>query len=170
MSKTILHAVSLGLALLLASALAGFGETPGSGASTRKAPMPVGRAEVGVAALDDKVYVVGGTEQAGDGPPRWDSTLNEMYDPVGDVWQERAPLPRGLSHVGLAALGGRLYAIGGIHEHRAHGRPEIWRSCSILLRTNGRSFRSSRARGVRWRWPLSAGSFTSSADAARKRR
>lgn len=113
MSKTILHAVSLGLALLLASALAGFGETPGSGAWTRKAPMPVGRAEVGVAALDDKVYVVGGTEQAGNGPPRWDSTLNEMYDPVGDVWQERAPLPRGLSHVGLAALGGRLYAIGG---------------------------------------------------------
>lgn len=84
------------------------------GTWTPRAPLPVNRAEVGVAALGGKIYVVGGTEQhAANAPPKWDSTLNLMYDPADNQWHEEAPLPRGLTHVGLAALGGRLYAIGG---------------------------------------------------------
>jgi N-acetylneuraminic acid mutarotase len=106
-------AASLGVGLLLGSALWSFGETLSAGTWTVKASMPVGMAEVGVAALDGKIYVVGGTEGGKNAPPRWDSTLNEMYDPARDVWQERAPLPRGLTHVGAAAMGGKLYAIGG---------------------------------------------------------
>lgn len=103
----------LSVGLLLVSALLSFGETLSAGTWTKKASMPVGMAEVGVAALGGKIYVVGGTEQAKNAPPRWDSTLNEMYDPARDVWQKRAPLPRGLSHVGLAVLDSKLYAIGG---------------------------------------------------------
>ena len=70
--------------------------------------MPTARAEIGVAALDGKIYVVGGTAQG-----RWDSPLNYEYDPATDHWRERAPLPRGLSHVGLVGLNGKLYAFGG---------------------------------------------------------
>jgi N-acetylneuraminic acid mutarotase len=80
---------------------------------TKKASIPVGMAEVGVTALDGKLYVVGGTEVKGQAAPKWDSTLNMMYDPARDTWEQRAPLPQGLSHVGVAALGGKLYAIGG---------------------------------------------------------
>lgn len=85
----------------------------GLGTWTMKAPIPVGMAEVGVAALDGKVYAVGGTEQKGQDAPNYASTLNMMYDPATNAWQERAPLPYGLSHVGVAALDGKLYAIGG---------------------------------------------------------
>jgi N-acetylneuraminic acid mutarotase len=99
---------ALALALPLAMAA-----TPHGGTWTKKAPLPVGMAEVGVASLDGKVYVVGGTEQVGNGPAIWNSSLTMMYDPTTDTWHERAPLPRGLTHVGVAALGGRLYAIGG---------------------------------------------------------
>lgn len=98
------------LAAVLALALTGpiRSETVGAGHWTAKAPLPTAMAEVGVAALDGKVYVLGGTAQG-----RWDSPLNEQYDPASDAWHERAPMPKGLSHVGAVALGGKLYAIGG---------------------------------------------------------
>jgi N-acetylneuraminic acid mutarotase len=103
---------------LLASALAlsGLGPTAGSGTWTHKAALPVGVAEVGVAALNGKIYSIGGTEQVGNAPPQWASKLNLMYDPARDVWRRMAPLPRPLSHVGVAALGGKLYAIGGFNN------------------------------------------------------
>jgi N-acetylneuraminic acid mutarotase len=83
---------------------------------TAKAPLPVAMAEVGVAALNGKVYVIGGTRQAPNAAPEWASTLNMMYDPATNSWTARAPLPQGLSHVGVAALGGKIYAVGGFTD------------------------------------------------------
>jgi hypothetical protein len=37
------------------------------------------------------------------------STLVENYDPPTDRWRARAPLPRALTHVGLAALAELFY-------------------------------------------------------------
>ena len=42
-----------------------------TGSWMQKSPLPVAMAEVGVAALDGKVYVVGGTEQRDKAPPIW---------------------------------------------------------------------------------------------------
>lgn len=75
--------------------------------------MPVAMAEIGVAEVDGKIYVVGGTEQRGSGPPVWESRVTLMYDPASDRWTERASLPIGLSHAGVAAVDGKLYAVGG---------------------------------------------------------
>lgn len=36
-----------------------------------------------------------------------------MFDPAQNTWQMQAPLPHLLSHAGVAALDGKLYAIGG---------------------------------------------------------
>lgn len=94
-------------------ALAGPVAQEASGQWTRKAPLPVGMAEVGVTSLNGKIFVVGGTEQRGSGPPVWESKLTMMYDPATDEWSERAPLPIGLTHAGVAALGGKIYAVGG---------------------------------------------------------
>lgn len=102
-----------GTALVSAFAASSFRPTAGSGTWTAKPPLPVGMAEVGVAALDGKIYAVGGTEQEGQNAPNWASTLNMMYDPEHDTWHKQAPLPHPLSHVGVAAMGGKLYAIGG---------------------------------------------------------
>jgi N-acetylneuraminic acid mutarotase len=83
------------------------------GTWTKRAPLPVPIAEVGVGELEGKVYVVGGSEQIGRNAPTGSSTHNMMYDPATDRWQERAPLPQALGHVGVTELGGKLYAIGG---------------------------------------------------------
>jgi N-acetylneuraminic acid mutarotase len=91
------------------------------GTWTRKAPLPVPIAEVGVGAVEGKIYVIGGSEQIRQNPPTGSSTHNMMYNPATDTWQKRKPLPQALGHVGVAELGGKLYAIGGftadVHMH-----------------------------------------------------
>lgn len=74
------------------------------------ASMPTKRTEVAVAALEGKIYVVGGFEK-----PRLGNVLNfaitpavEVYDPETDRWASKAPLPIGLHHVGIGVTGGRL--------------------------------------------------------------
>ena len=37
----------------------------------------------------------------------------EVYDPISDTWQSRAPIPAPSAAYGLAALNGRLYLFGG---------------------------------------------------------
>ena len=98
------------LAFLATAALA---VAVSDGTWTNKAPLPVGRAEVGVAALGDNIYVIGGTEQDAQGHTNYASTLNTVYDARRNSWEQRAPLPLGLSHVGVAALAGKIYAVGG---------------------------------------------------------
>jgi N-acetylneuraminic acid mutarotase len=88
---------------------------PDRGSWRTAAPMPTKRAEVAAAALDGKVYVVGGFEK-----PSLGNVLSfaitssvEMYDPTTDRWTSKAPLPVGLHHVGIGVVGGRFYIIGG---------------------------------------------------------
>ncbi len=73
-----------------------------------RASKPTGAANVGAAALNDQIYVVGGMS----------TNLGilktvEVYDPAADNWSSAAPLPKGLSGVAVAAAGGKLYAFGG---------------------------------------------------------
>src|SRR5512136_529721 len=80
-------AALFGSTLALASALPVSAEIKG-GTWTKRAPIPVAVAEVGVGEVEGKIYVVGGTEQRGQNPPTAASTLNLMYDPANDRWQE----------------------------------------------------------------------------------
>lgn len=82
---------------------------------SKKAPLPVQRAEVGLVALDGKIYVIGGSTPSDPASP-----LNQEYDPATDRWRERAPLPHGLSHPGVAALNHKLYAMGGFSGGGVH--------------------------------------------------
>lgn len=107
--------IVISFVILLASACkeATFNVMTGSGTWTNTTSLPVGMAEIGVAELGGKIYAVGGTEQEGNAPPDWASTLNMMYDPEQKAWHKQAPLPHPLSHAGVAAMDGKLYAIGG---------------------------------------------------------
>jgi len=81
-----------------------------SGSWATHAPLSLGpRQEMGVAALDGKVYVVGGFD--GSGQP---VATVEAYDPVTDRWTQKASLPAALHHVNLAAVGSKLYVVGGL--------------------------------------------------------
>src|SRR5436190_23113595 len=59
------------------------------------------RTEIGTAELNGKVYVLGGVALG-----REDSPINQEFDPVTGRWRDLAPMPRGTSHVGVAALNG----------------------------------------------------------------
>lgn len=75
-------------------------------------PLPTPRQEVGVAALEGKVYVLGGilADQSATG-------IVERFDTEAMAWESVAPLPEGaqLHHVGAAATDGKVYAAGGLN-------------------------------------------------------
>jgi hypothetical protein len=70
---------------------------------TSAAGLNQGRAEVSAATLDSRIFVAGGFDSAG-----LDVASLEAFDPAVGFWQLRAPMPRGLNHLGMAGLGGLL--------------------------------------------------------------
>src|SRR5215831_18371351 len=66
------------------------------------------RSEIAAVNVNGKIYLAGG-EALG----RQDSPLFQEYDPATGRWRDLAPLPKGASHVGMAALNGRIYVAGG---------------------------------------------------------
>lgn len=101
------------MALLAIVALAGgCGDDPGGGGAgwSVHAPLSLGpRQEMGVAALDGRIYVVGGIDGS-----RQAITTVEAYDPPTDRWTQRASLPDPMHHVNVAAAGGKLYVVGAL--------------------------------------------------------
>lgn len=111
-----LAVLAFGIALAAAPRSGPAFDSPGDWAA--KAPAPSKRTEVVAADVGGKIYVVGGF-----GEPKLrtlkDLTISdavEEYDPASDRWAGKAPLPIGLHHAGAAAVGGRLYVIGGFTQ------------------------------------------------------
>jgi N-acetylneuraminic acid mutarotase len=87
------------------------------------APLPSKRGAGGATAVNGKIYVIGGasilpgaTDPAirFDGQPR-DNVVgtNEEYDPASNTWKTRAAMPTARNHFLTAAIGEKIYAIGG---------------------------------------------------------
>lgn len=89
------------------NASAQFPASPGTWSSAM--PMPHAIAEVGAAALDGKIHVLGGSVDG-----RMTLAFHGEYDSATNLWRWRAPLPQELSHVGVAAMNGKVYAVGGL--------------------------------------------------------
>ena len=70
--------------------------------------MPTARTEVTSALLDGVIYVIGGFRATGG-----NTNLVEAYDTGNDSWLVKAPLPQSLDHAGAAAVGGKVYVVGG---------------------------------------------------------
>src|SRR5581483_11744175 len=81
-----------------------------SGVWETRAPFPIFATEVSAAAINDKVYVVGGYLANGS------SNRLFIYDAFTDTWTEGAPLPipGGVDHANVAAVNGKLYFLGAI--------------------------------------------------------
>jgi N-acetylneuraminic acid mutarotase len=88
---------------------------PSAGVWSTKGTLPAAHSEVGVAAVNGKIYTVGGTVDVG----TMSLPLNEEYDPTSNRSRERAPLPQPLSHVGLVGLNGKVYVVGGFSDLQA---------------------------------------------------
>src|SRR2546426_11102216 len=99
--------VSLPLAFAVALTVAALGTSARSqtppGTWTQKAPMPAVRGEVAAAAVDDKLFALGGGG-AGKAGPR-----NEEYDPATARWRQGAPPPQPREHSGRPRHTGQNY-------------------------------------------------------------
>lgn len=85
-----------------------------NGAWRALTPMPEQRAAGGAAVVNGKLYVVGGTTSATTAPASASDLAGAMlvYDFARRTWS-RAPGPTKREHLGVTALNGRIYAVGG---------------------------------------------------------
>jgi Kelch motif len=74
-------------------------------------PMRMPRLQAFVAAVDDRIYAFGGWLVTTSGATR--SALGEVYDPVADSWEPRAPMPQPRTAGFAVTVDDTLYAIGG---------------------------------------------------------
>jgi hypothetical protein len=95
---------------LTVTAQTGSSQTVTESSWVDKAPLPTARAYAGAAAVDGKIYVVGGrTERI----PTYGFGANEMYDPATDSWTQKAPMPSQRGLFGITVFEGKIYCIGG---------------------------------------------------------
>lgn len=89
---------------------------PATDTWTTKTPMPTVRLSPGVAVVNGVLYVIGGWVNNG-GPNTHLGRLStvEAYDPATDRWTTKAPMPTPRYALGVAAVDGVIYAIGGEH-------------------------------------------------------
>ena len=86
------------------------------------ASMNMARQEVGAARIGNTVYVVGGLVS---GPGFTATATVEAYDIIQNTWSFVAPLPVALHHMGVAALDGKLYVMGGYLTGSFQARSEV---------------------------------------------
>ena len=140
-----------------------FSNTVVLGSWSTKAPLLTPRAEVAVASVDGKIYVLGGAA-----PRTTASQLNQEYDPATDRWRDRAPLPHAMTPCGAVGLNGKLYAIGGFTK-MSMLELSILFSNTISRLTLGGSWRRSAARADRsaWLWSMARSTRSEGADSTR---
>jgi Kelch motif len=79
---------------------------------TTKGVPPTSRNFLSAAAINGIIYAVGGQVE-GSGGVVDASQLLEAYDPATDMWITKADMPTGRDWVGVGAVNGILYAVGG---------------------------------------------------------
>lgn len=77
-----------------------------------RAPMITPRNSFAAAAVNGRLYAVGGRSQCG---PCTALSSVEAYDPSTDTWISRASLPVARHSMTAVSFGGRLYVIGGVN-------------------------------------------------------
>ncbi|HEV7301964.1 MAG TPA: kelch repeat-containing protein, partial [Tepidisphaeraceae bacterium] len=89
----------------------------GSNTWVAKAVNPDPRSHMGYAALDGKVYAIGG--QHNTDANLTTRTTVQAYDPATNKWTDLAGMSRGISHIGSStfAMGARLIVVGGEYAH-----------------------------------------------------
>lgn len=77
---------------------------------TARAPVGGGPVqEIAVVAVDRRVYLLGGFDDAG-------NVLRDVrvYDAAADLWSTAAPLPAAVHHVNAASVAGKIYVVGAL--------------------------------------------------------
>ncbi|KTG40152.1 hypothetical protein cypCar_00012316, partial [Cyprinus carpio] len=80
---------------------------------TERQAMILARGWHSMASLDDRIYVIGGSDDHEDSMERFDVLGVEAFDPQTDQWTKIAPLKYPNSEAGVAVLDGKIYVLGG---------------------------------------------------------
>ena len=80
-----------------------------------KKPMPTARWTFGIAAYQNKIYVIGG-DNGTYGYTNYLST-NEVYDPSTDTWETKKPMPTSRACLEANVVNGKIYLIGGVTDN-----------------------------------------------------
>ena len=83
---------------------------PATDTWSTKSPMPTARAYLQANAVDGKIYLLGGRDNA---------ALNEAYDPVNDSWTTKSAIPSTDYFYGSAVIGNTIYAFVGTENRTA---------------------------------------------------
>ena len=75
---------------------------------TRETPLPTIRRDLGVVAVNGKIYAIGGRNDNGY------LSINEEYDPSTKNWNTKTPMPTPRSDFGIAVVQNKIYCLGGI--------------------------------------------------------
>jgi hypothetical protein len=99
-----------------------------------KAPMQEARGRLGVAAVNGKIYAIGGSSlviggaiiaqykyEIGAG-----KNITEEYDPANDTWILKTPMPTPRANFGIAVYQDKIYCIGGFPYYRETGVNEVY--------------------------------------------
>ena len=110
-------ALMLVFVFLTASCLTGTKPSSATSAAentwTTKAPIPQAEHGVMAAAVNGKIYVMGGSS-------------NYEYDPSTDNWAEKTPMPTPRNSFGIAAYQNKIYTIGGSSDGVFSGTNEVY--------------------------------------------
>jgi N-acetylneuraminic acid mutarotase len=81
-----------------------------------KTPMHVARVAAGIAAVNETIYVFGGSQTLNVSNHYFSTTINatESYNLIIDAWTEKASMPTSRSYFGTAVYQNRIYCIGGL--------------------------------------------------------
>ena len=81
---------------------------------TKKAKMPIVRANPGIAVIDNKIYAIGGDQ----------GNETQVYDPSTDTWATKTPMIRKNSRFGIGVLEKKIHVIGG--DFGAHDSHDVY--------------------------------------------
>ncbi len=89
---------------------------PETGIWSRGVDAPTARNSAASAVIDGRIYVVGGRQYLGQ-PDGTAVNVNvaslEAFDPETGLWSVKAPMPQAAGGLAAAAVGGKLYVVGG---------------------------------------------------------
>ena len=98
---------------------------PATNRWSSKPDLPVGLHHAGAAALDGALYVVGGFTGSDD--TIWNPSDRVFrFDPSGDTWVERVPLPTARGGLAVTTLQGKLFAVSGYDGQENPAAVEVY--------------------------------------------
>ena len=85
---------------------------------TSKGNMPVAIRNFAITALNGKIYVVGGERYTEEGMTYGYENSMFEYDPLNNVWQQKASMATYRTFLGASVSNGKIYAIGGYDSNK----------------------------------------------------